>query len=286
MDSFPILKNGFIILDKPRGPSSHEITAYLKKLMKLKRCGNAGTLDPQVSGVMIIGINKATRLLQYVVGKEKTYVGVMKTKNFPNNLQEVQKEFDKFVGLISQTPPKQSAVAKRKRKRQIFYFNALELEGRHILFEAKVEAGTYIRNLCIDAGKAFGGGRMVELRRTAVGKFGEEQCVRLPRLADAVWECKNNGSSRSADSLIKPCEDILMLTRVYIKNSAEEKVCRGAPLAFPGVASFEANFKKGENLALFGTEGKLIGVASAALDSSEIGDGKTIAHPRTMIKSI
>ena len=149
---------GFILVDKPRGPSSHEVTTYVKKLFGARKAGHAGTLDPQVSGILLIGINKACKLLRFLAKSKKKYVGVLKIRNPPKDISLVQKEMDKFSGRISQIPPKHSAVAKRRRFRSIFSFTALEMQGRKVLFEAEVEAGTYIRNLCIDVGEAFGGG--------------------------------------------------------------------------------------------------------------------------------
>ena len=79
------------MLDKPRGPSSHEISAYVKKLLGARKAGHAGTLDPQVSGVLVIGLNRATRLLRFAPSGEKTYVGVMRLEKRPQNILQLQK---------------------------------------------------------------------------------------------------------------------------------------------------------------------------------------------------
>ena len=100
-----LLSCSFLILDKPRGPSSHEVTTYLRKLLGVKKVGQMGTLDPKVSGVIIVGIGKAVRLLRFVDTEKKTYVGVMRTRRAPENIAEIQSEFDKFVGKITQVPP-------------------------------------------------------------------------------------------------------------------------------------------------------------------------------------
>jgi len=258
---------GFVLVDKPRGPSSHEITTYVKKLFNARKAGHAGTLDPKVSGVMIIGLNKATKLLRFVTKDKKKYVGVMKLHNPPKSIHHVQAVMDKFVGNISQIPPKHSAVAKRKRMRQVFTFRALEMDGRKILFEAQVQAGTYIRNLCVDVAKSFGGGYMAELRRTHVAKFSEYDCVSLPYLADSLCECK---SLSQIKSLIKPCEQILTLPVLKVRRNVLEAICRGLPLAVSGVAFAETRFATGDYVSLSDDLGRIIAVGIANVSSSDL----------------
>ncbi len=251
----------FIFLDKPRGPSTHEVTAYVKKLLGVKKTGQLGTLDPQVSGALIIATGKATRLLQFVAAKEKTYVGVLRLRNAPANLQELQGEMDRLLGKISQMPPKESAVAKRKRMRRVFEFTALELQGNTALFRAKVEAGTYVRVMCVDVGKAFGGGKMIELRRTDVGEVGERDLCTLTQLQDAVWMWKEKHDESLLSPLLRPAEDYINIPRVILAEDAIEAVCRGAPLAHSGVASAEAKLEKGRLVQLRCHDGRLIGIA-------------------------
>ncbi|MFH1306438.1 MAG: RNA-guided pseudouridylation complex pseudouridine synthase subunit Cbf5 [Candidatus Micrarchaeota archaeon] len=255
-----LLNAGFILLDKPRGPSSHEVTAYVRKLLGVRKTGHAGTLDPQVSGVMVIGINKATKLLRFVVGKEKTYVGVMRIRNPPSNIEIVQKEMNKFIGKIEQIPPLHSAVAKRKRKREIYEFKAIEMDGKNILFRARVEAGTYIRNLCQDVGKAFEGGKMLELRRVAIGNIDEKMLISLSDLQDGMAIYRGKGDSSLIKRLIKPADDMFTLPSIMIKDKAIDSVCRGAPLALSGVAYDEAKLKEGTEVKLRNKEGDLIAI--------------------------
>lgn len=270
------------MIDKPRGPSSHEVTTYVKKLLGARKTGHAGTLDPQVSGVLIIAINKACKLLRFLAKSKKKYVCVMKIKNPPKDISIVQQELNKFVGKISQIPPKHSAVAKRRRTRKVFSINALEMDGRKILFEVEVEAGTYIRNLCIDAGEAFGGGYMAELRRVSASKFGENDCISLSDLTDAT-----HGPSRSLlVSLIKPCELILTLPALRIRQAAIDAVCRGLPLAVSGVTSVEAEFARGEYVSILDEKGRLIAVGMSSLDSNEItnvGGDAIAANPKIVL---
>lgn len=251
----------FIFLDKPRGPSTHEVTSYVRKLLGVNRAGQLGTLDPQVSGVLIIATGKATRLLQFVAAKEKTYVGVLRLRKAPRDLRHLQGEMDKLLGRIAQVPPKESAVAKRRRMRKVFEFKALELQNNTALFRAKVEAGTYVRVMCKDVGKAFGEGKMIELRRTDVGEVSEKDICTLTQLQDAVHLWREKGRGDALAALLHPAEAYLNIPRVIIAESAVEAVCRGAPLALTGVASAEEGLEEGRLVQMRSQSGALIGIA-------------------------
>ncbi len=154
-----LLSCSFIILDKPRGPSTHEVTTYIRKLLGVKKTGQMGTLDPKASGVLVIGIGKAVRLLRFVDMKEKTYVGVMRTRIAPKNMAELQAEFDKHTGSIRQMPPRESAVAKRRRTRKVYELRVRDIINNTALFESRVEAGTYIRGALHRGRQAFWNGQ-------------------------------------------------------------------------------------------------------------------------------
>ncbi|VVB57061.1 putative tRNA pseudouridine synthase B [uncultured archaeon] len=255
-----LLDASFLILDKPRGPSTHEVTAYIRKLLGVKKVGQMGTLDPQASGVLVIGIGKAVRLLRFVDMREKVYVGVLRTRQAPQNIDGLQAVFNRCLGQITQTPPKQSAVAKRPRQRKVYEFRALELVSNTALFTARVEAGTYIRVLCTEVGKAFGEGKMIELRRTSVGSFSESRCRRLPDLTDAAWEWKEHGDATALQQMLVPAQELLTLPCLRIAGEAAEALGRGSPLAISDVAGAEA-LEKGEWVQIAGEQGRLLAMA-------------------------
>lgn len=139
---------GFLLIDKPAGPTSHQVSSYVQKILGIGKSGHAGTLDPKVTGVLPIATGRASRLLEFLLKAGKTYVCVMHLHgDVPRD--KVDKAVEEFTGTITQLPPKRSAVARRKRKRTIYSFNVLEVKDRDILFECDVEAGTYIRKLCL-----------------------------------------------------------------------------------------------------------------------------------------
>ncbi len=258
-----LLDCSFLILDKPRGPSTHEVTSHIRKLLGVKKVGQMGTLDPQASGVLVIGIGKAVRLLRFVDMKEKKYVGVLRTRQAPKNLAELQAEFNRQLGKITQMPPKASAVAKRARQRKVYEYKALELIHNTALFESRVEAGTYVRVLCSEVGKAFGEGKMIELRRVSVGSFGEAQSLRLPDLADAAWKFRKHGDASALRKMLRPAHGMLQLPAIHAAEAALDAFARGLPLAISGVGGAEAVRKTGEWMQAIDASGRLVAIVEA-----------------------
>ncbi|MFH1221456.1 MAG: RNA-guided pseudouridylation complex pseudouridine synthase subunit Cbf5 [Candidatus Micrarchaeota archaeon] len=270
----PEIDNGLIILDKPYGHVAHEITTYVKKLLGVRRSGHAGTLDPDVSGVMPIAIGKATKLLGYIAGRKKTYVCIMKIKDRSVSDATLRQLFKDFTGELTQTPPKKSAVRKVPRKRIVYYINFLERKDNLVLFEAEVDAGTYIRTLCEDMGKKIGGARMEELRRIAVGKITEQQAVKLQDLIDAVWLYKH-GKPQQLEKMIKKPDDYIELKKVVIRDNALQSIKNGAQLMAPAVASIDDGVKKDELVKLYSESGKFAGIGKAAADKDQLLKMKT-----------
>ncbi len=247
----PDFGNSVIIIDKPPGLTSHEVSTYVKKITGASRAGHAGTLDPEVSGVLPVALGRATKLLRYIAGKDKTYVGIMKFKA-PQEQGQVLELFKRFTGELVQTPPKISAVRKAPRKRTVHYLRLLELspEGRLALFEAKVDAGTYIRTLCEDMGKSCGGARMEELRRIGVGKITEKDAVTMYELVDAVWMCRERKDPSFLLKMLRPPQSLIELPRVWIKGSAVRSVATGAQVMIPAIEKI-GDVKKGERVAVY-----------------------------------
>lgn len=258
--------NKVIIVDKPPGMTSHEVTTSVKKILGVSRAGHAGTLDPEVTGVLPVALGRATKLLRYIAGKQKMYVGIVKFRKLMEK-KEVEELFKKFSGELVQTPPKISAVKKVPRKRTVYSLKLLELDGRLALFETTVDAGTYIRTLCTDMGKICGGAKMVELRRTAVGKTTEKECHKVTDIIDAVWLAKEKDDSHIEKMLKKP-ESLIELPRVWIKDSALKTIFSGAQIMVPAIEKI-GDAKKGEKVALY--SGKdFIGIGVMQVDSEKL----------------
>ncbi|ADD09300.1 RNA-guided pseudouridylation complex pseudouridine synthase subunit Cbf5 [Candidatus Aciduliprofundum boonei] len=265
-----LLNFGVVIIDKPKGPTSHQVSAWVRDILHINKTGHAGTLDPKVTGVLPVGLGRATKLINLLHLVPKEYVGVMRFhKDFDENkVREIMKEFE---GEIYQVPPLRSAVARRLRKRKVYSIEILDLLDRDVLFRAKVESGTYIRTLCNDIGEAMCiGAHMEDLRRTATGHFREEDAHTLQDLLDAYIFWKENGEEKYIRDIIRPAEDIVsFLPKIIVKDSAVNALAHGAPLYKPGVTEMD-NVEKGNYVALYTSDGELISVSIVVLEDNII----------------
>ena len=278
-----LLRCSFLIIDKPRGPSSHEVAAWARKILGVEKSGHSGTLDPKVSGVLLVGIGKATKLLPFLATKDKKYMCVMGTKK-PQTDEQYKAMFAKYTGTITQTPPKESAVAKKPRKRKVYYIKPIQMRPTQALFEVHCEAGTYIRVLVSDFGRLCGGAEMLELRRVAVGNIYEGSAHNLQEISDAIWAARRGEESALMRYLIPP-QEALSLRKVVLHDSAVEAVCAGAPLYAPGLSSFDGKILRGDFVSLLTGKGEFIGVGVARLTSKEMGAHKegVVCTPETIV---
>lgn len=261
---------GIINLDKPKGPTSHQVSDHVKKILNINKAGHSGTLDPQVTGVQPIALGRATRIAQFLLTAPKEYVCVMHLHNEVNE-EKLKEMFTQFVGKIKQLPPVKSAVKREERIREIYDFEILEIEGKDILFRVKCQAGTYIRKLCHDLGKALGtGAHMAELRRTQAGPFTEkDNLITLQDLADA-FHYYTEGNKTFLNHCIQPIEKAVShLPKCWILDTTILSLTHGRELAIPGISKLE-NFKKGEIVAVMTLRGELVALGEAVISAVEI----------------
>ncbi|VVB99107.1 putative tRNA pseudouridine synthase B [uncultured archaeon] len=268
-----LLDSSFIIVDKPRGPSSHEVTPWVKKLAGSNKSGHSGTLDPNVSGVLPVALGRATKLLSYLTSKDKKYVCLMRTGKAMTE-REIKGIFVRFVGEIIQTPPKMSAVAKKPRRRKVYYIKPLQIRSSDVLFEVHCEAGTYIRVLVSDFARFTGGAEMLELRRTSVGSIEENGSHTLQAISDAMWLAREKHDESRIRSMLIPADEALALPKIVLRDAAIEAVCAGAHLFAPGVEKHDVGFTRGSLVALVSLKGELVGVARAEMSSGEMKERK------------
>src|SRR3989338_5350507 len=168
-----LLRSGIVIVDKPSGPTSHQVSAYVRDILGLSRTGHSGTLDPKVTGVLPVALEASTRLTACLLTAGKDYVCLMHLHK-PIERAVLEEAFKAFTGTIQQMPPVRSAVKRQWRARNVYSLEILDLEGQDVLFRVSCQAGTYIRKLCHDMGEALGAGaHMSELRRTRAGPYDE-----------------------------------------------------------------------------------------------------------------
>ncbi|RLG61076.1 RNA-guided pseudouridylation complex pseudouridine synthase subunit Cbf5 [Candidatus Geothermarchaeota archaeon] len=266
------LQYGVINLDKPRGPTSHVVTSWVKKITGADKAGHAGTLDPGVSGVLPVGINRATPALRYVLHSPKEYVGIMRLHgDVP--IDEIREVFSIFKGRIYQRPPKKSAVRRKLRTREIYELELLDFEGRNVLFRLKCESGFYVRKLVHDMGLILGvEAHLAELRRIRTGPFGEDETLTTLHdldLAFTLWRKRDDPSL--IRKVVLPIEVIFRdFPKIVVRDSAVSALAHGAQLAVPGVLRLTKNVKKGEIVAIFTQKGEIIAVGRAQMDYKDI----------------
>ncbi len=209
--------NGIIVLNKPPDMTSAQVVARVKRILKAKKAGHTGTLDPFATGVLVCCINKATRLARFLTYGKKRYIGTMRlgirtdTQDFtgrvvstepelPMTDQEVHGAFRGFLDVQHQNPPAYSAlkhngvplyklarrgtfIQKPARRIYIYGLQVLEISLPDIRFEVCCSAGTYVRTMCADIGDALGcGAHLTELCRTESGGFSLDEAIGLDAL--------------------------------------------------------------------------------------------------------
>ncbi|MCW1293914.1 MAG: RNA-guided pseudouridylation complex pseudouridine synthase subunit Cbf5 [Candidatus Parvarchaeota archaeon] len=208
----------------------------------------------------------------------KEYIALMHVhKDF--NEDELKKSVSSFIGKINQLPPARSNVKRQYRERTVYYLDILEIDGRDVLFKVGVESGTYIRKLINDIGEKSGlGAHMVELRRTKVADLTEDDgLATLQDLEDAVYFYTNDGDERLLNKYLQSIEKAVdFLPKVWISDFAVDTVCKGAPVAVPGVVKLN-EFKSDEWVLIYTLKGEIVAIGKAAIDSSAL---------RTMSKGI
>jgi H/ACA ribonucleoprotein complex subunit 4 len=229
-----LLNFGIINIDKPSGPTSFDVSDFVRKKLSeigVRKTSHFGTLDPKVTGVLPVALNRACKLTGFFLGEDKEYVGVMKIhEDIP--LEDIKKAIkERFLGNIKQTPPKKSRVKRVEREREIKKFDILEKDGKDILFIAEVQGGTYIRKLISDLGDYLKtGAHMLELRRIRAGIFKEEKSVDLYELEKAVEEYKK-GNEEKLREIIIPGEIVSEIyPAVSIKGDDLKHILTGKPI--------------------------------------------------------
>jgi H/ACA ribonucleoprotein complex subunit 4 len=261
-------EGAFLLVDKPRGPSSHQVTAWVRDLLGVDRAGHAGTLDPNVSGVLWVGVGPALKLLPLVLDFPKRYVGVVALHGAVG-ARELDRVLGEFIGPVFQTPPVRSAVRRERRVRTIHRLARIESDGDRIVIDVVADSGTYIRTLAVDLGEALGvGAHLEELRRTATGPFDETAAITLGALADGVAHRADGDPAPLLRALHPIAEVWSEFPRIVVKDSAASAMAHGAGLASGGIVSISRSFARGAHVALVTRSGELVATGIARYEAS------------------
>jgi H/ACA ribonucleoprotein complex subunit 4 len=266
-----LLENGIIIIDKPNGPTSHQVDSWIKKILGTEKVGHSGTLDPNATGILPIGVGDATKTLPFLLLAGKEYVGIMMLHKDIDE-KKIRTVCESFVGEIVQLPPVRSAVKRIHRRRKIYYFDIIQIKNREVLFRVGCESGTYVRTICVDIGRKLGvGAHLAELRRTMVGHIKESNCVLLHDLKDCFVFYKEDKDEESIRSILHPVEYILMhLPKIVVRDSAVDALCHGASLALPGVVEVDTGIKKNDIVLILTLKDEAVAVGKSLMSTEEM----------------
>ena len=268
--------NGIVIVDKPQGWTSQDVTARLRRVFNTRRIGHGGTLDPMATGVLPVFVGRATRGVEFFEHAEKTYEAVLQlgittdTEDTSGTVLE-EKEVNiseaeflgilpKFRGEIQQIPPMYSAlkidgqklcdlarkgktVERKPRPITIFELECLEFSGNTARLRVRCSKGTYIRTLCKDIGQALGcGGCMAALRRVTAGEYTIEESVPL----DVLLEAEN------PDTYLRPVDSMFRNYPEVRLSPKQEQRCRNGNAFSISLAdgTYRVYSQNGEFLAL------------------------------------
>ncbi|KAH7557178.1 hypothetical protein ACOSP7_026668 [Xanthoceras sorbifolium] len=267
------IRYGILNLDKPANPSSHEVVAWIKRILRVEKTGHSGTLDPKVTGNLIVCIDRATRLVKSQQGAGKEYVCIARLHSKVPEVAKVARALETLTGAVFQRPPLISAVKRQLRIRTIYESKLLEYDAdRHlVVFWISCEAGTYVRTMCVHLGLILGvGAHMQELRRVRSGISGEnDNMVTMHDVMDAQWMYDNYRDETYLRRVIMPLEVLLTsYKRLVVKDSTVNAICYGAKLMIPGLLRFENDIEVGEEIVLMTTKGEAIALGIAEMTTA------------------
>jgi len=274
-----LISRSVINLDKPFGITSRQAVIEIKHIFNCKRVGHVGTLDPRVTGVLVVALNKATKAMPVLMSLDKEYEGVMYLHRDVGKETVEKIVSDYFIGEITQTPPVKSHVARKSRKRMVYFFDIIEKDGQNVRFKTKVQAGTYIRKLCSDIGERLGfGAHMKELRRTKVGHFTIEDSHSLDEIKK-VYEEKNETFLKK---ILIPIEKVIPhVKKIYVKDSSINSIRNGSPVLSSNVARVQPDIKPKETVGIFSLKDELIALGITKTNSERMFNKKGKSVIRT-----
>lgn len=307
--------NGFLNIDKPKEWTSHDVVDSVRKIFKMQKVGHSGTLDPKATGVLLIGLGKATKLMDYMIQQEKSYLATIRlgeetetgdsaspvfrsSGHVDIGENEILEVLKRFTGAYDQVPPMYSAIKvggvplykkaraglvieRKPRPITIFEMNLNQKIGRDITIQVRCSKGTYIRTLSEDIGKALGvGAYLLELRRLRVGSFDIAQALTLEQL-------NQRQSEGCLDSALILMEDVLPFPSLFVESDMANKILCGVPIPLSAVVSPPNEIGDGALYKVHHSGGELLALASIVFrDKEDMGRPKEpFLKVKTLLKA-
>lgn len=266
-----LMQKGIFIVDKPFGPQSKQVSTWLKKELNLKKAGHFGTLDPNATGVLPVGINKGTRVNNALGKSDKEYVFEAELGEEKRE-EELKKTLKEFKGINKQVPPEKSAVKREEREREVYEIELLEVSGKKALGRIKCESGFYVRVLIRQLGETLGTeSEMTELRRTHQAGIEESETNTLQEIVDGYKFYKEEGDEEELRKVLHPIEKAVEhLPKIAVKDSAVNAVANGANLGAGGISKLQEGISEGDRVAITTLKGELIALGTAQMNSESL----------------
>ena len=265
-----LLDEGIVIVDKPFGPTSNQVSTWIKEELDVKKTGHFGTLDPNATGVLPVALNSATRLNEALAEADKEYVFEAELQDEKSE-ERIREELNKFEGINKQVPPEKSAVKREEREREVYSISFIEKQGEKILGKVRCESGFYVRVLIDQLGERLDTeAEMTELRRTMQGEITEDETSKIQDVVDQ-YHFHLEDEDNSLDEIIHPKEKAVEhLKKVAVKDSAVNAVANGADLGASGISKLQGDISEGETISVMTLKGELIALAEAQMNSQSL----------------
>ena len=269
------MKYGFVVIDKPMNCTSYELVHWIKRILRVEKTGHSGTLDPKVTGCLVVCINRATSLVKSQQSAGKEYVCIYRLHDsIPQ--KRVALELEKLKGALFQKPPLISGVNRQLRVRRVYESKLLEHdeEKNMGIFWISVEPGFYLRTLCFHLGLILGvGGQMKELRSPRCGVMTEADSSTMHDILDAQWLYDHDKNEDYLRRVIRPVEALLAKhKKITMKDNAVNAICYGAKILLPGVLMFDDGIKVGEEVVVCTTKGEAICLGITQMTTATMAD--------------
>ena len=295
-----IAMDGILAVWKPEGWTSHDVVAKVRRLLRMKRIGHTGTLDPMVPGVLPLCLGRATRVVEYVQERPKAYEAVLKlgistdTEDMTGevlesraidrlSIEQVHEALLNFKGTIEQVPPMYSAVkvdGKRlyelaregktieRKPREVTIYEIellhaeLDAEQPEITFKAVCSKGTYIRTLCVDIGKALGvPATMAKLTRTMSAGIGSEACLTLEQIEQL------SESGELEQHIMSSDEALSYMKKAEAEGVVARQALQGQKIPLQKLTPISGSWKQDERLRLYDPSGSFIGIFQSDVEA-------------------
>jgi len=293
--------DGVLVIDKAAGPTSHDVVSSVRKLLKTKKVGHTGTLDPAATGVLPLVIGRATKVARYLTGSDKVYHATVRLGANTDTLdregqilrerpvevteQEVRAVLAEFVGEIEQIPPMYSAkkikgkrlyelarqgveVEREAKQVTIHSIDLVACELPDVTIDVSCSMGTYLRVLAEDVGERLGcGGYLFELRRTAAGPFNIDEAITLEQISQAP--------ELAGERLISMTQALIQLPRIDLPPGIGRRVAAGQQLTVADLRTLDLpQFATDDAITLGLDNGELIAVARSLLASTDLSTSR------------